>query len=216
MKTLMLLCLLIVTSCASVHPGNYAEELNNKRKDEFLVSAEKVSDYSDPTLYFISITIENKSDKWLRIKSAEFSCGEECNQKVDVVVGNDLIDWAKSKREQIAIDTYNAELFRGTLAVGGLILAATSNDEGVAKAGAVVTAGAMASSAVSSMSRKSTQLESAKWVPAEHIYSPVNVPSSLFTRKWILVNHPKSFKIESFLLRLKTIDDEELTYVFSI
>lgn len=216
MKLLILISLLIVTSCASVHPGKYGDELHNKRKDEIILSAEKVSNYSDPTLYFISVTLENKSDKWLRIKSAEFSCGEECNQKVSVIVGNDLTDWAKSKRHQMAIDSYNSELFRGVLMAGGLVMANVSNNEGTQAAGAVIASVGVGATVVNSISTETTKLENPQWVPAEHIYSPTNVPSSLFTKKWILVNHPKDFKMKSFLLRLKTVDDEELVYVFSI
>lgn len=213
---LMLVTLMSLVSCASTHPGNMGEELHNQKKEDFIVSAEVVSEFSDPTLSFINITMENKSDKWMRIKSADFSCGEECNKKVNIIVGEDLVVWAKSKKEQIAINNYNSDLLRGALAASGLILAAVAEDESLKTAGVVVAAGAAGGSVVSSLSRDKKKLENPNWVPEEHVYMPTSVPTSLFTRKWILVNHPKDFDMKAFLLRLKTVEDEELTYVFKI
>lgn len=216
MKFLLLAVLLTVVSCASTHPGRVGEELHNQKKDEFIVSAEVVPEFSDPTLSFVSITMENKSDKWMRIKTAEFSCGEECNKKVNIIVGEDLVVWAKSKKEQIAINNYNSDLLRGAFAASGLILAAVAENDSLKTAGVVVAGGAAAGSVVSSLSKDKKRVENPNWVPEEHIYMPASVPTSLFTRKWILVNHPKDFDMKAFLLRLKTVEDEELTYVFKI
>lgn len=212
---LMLVTLLSLVSCATTHPGKMGEELRSQKKD-FIVSAEKVSDYSDPTLTFISVTLENKSDKWMRIKSAEFSCGEECNKSVNVIVGEDLMVWARSKGDQMAMNNYNADLLRGALAASGLILSGVSDDPTTKAIGSGVVLGAATSSVIGGLSREKVKLQNPNWVPEEHVYSPASVPTSLFTRKWILVNHPKDFKMGAFILRLKTVDEEELTYVFKI
>lgn len=216
MKFLLLAVLITVVSCASTHPGRMGDEIHKQKQEELLVSAELVSDYSDPTLSFINVTMENTSDSWIRIKSAEFSCGEECNDKVNVIVGNDLITWAKSKKEKMAIDEYNAELLRGGLTVGGTVLAILGTDSTTVTAGAAIAGAGLIGSSIHGISKERSQLETSRWVPDEHIYSATNVPTSLFTRKWLLVNHPKGYKMKAFLLRLKTIDDQELTYVFRI
>lgn len=215
MKFLLLAVLLTVVSCASTHPGRMGDEIHKQKQEELIVSAERVYDYSDPTLSFINVTMENTSDRWIRIKSAEFSCGEECNQKVNVIVGNDLIVWAKSKKEKMAIDEYNADLVRGGLTLGGTIMAILG-DSTAATAGAAVAGVGVLGTAIHGISKEKAQVETSTWVPEEHIFSPTSIPTSLFTRKWLLVNHPKGYKMQSFLLRLKTVDDEELTYVFKI
>ena len=216
MKLLIPAILLIITSCAHIHPGDLGQELNDKYKDELLVSAEIISDFSDPTMSFVSITLENKSDKWIRIKNAEFNCGVDCNDKVNVIVGDDLITWAKVKNEQIAMNDENASIVRSGISAAGLVVAILGTNSGTVATGAAVATVGLGAESISELSKNKTQLETAKWVPEKHIYSPTIIPSSLFTRKWLLISHPKNYKIKAFSLKMTTIDDENLTYILKI
>ncbi len=216
MKYLLLLAFLMIAGCASVHPGNLGNELNHKRKDDFIVSAQRVSDFSDPTISFISITMENKSDKWMKIKSTDFNCGKECNKKINIIVGNDLVAWAKSKKDQMDMKKQNENLFLGGLTAGGLLLSILTRNSEIATAGVLVAAASGSTSLIKDIKNEKTTLENPNWVPEEHLFSDISVPTSLYTRKWILVSHPKNFDIAAFILNFKTVEDEELKYVIKI
>ena len=216
MKYLLLIAFLTVTGCASIHPGKFGNEISQKKKDDFIVSVEKVQDFSDPTISFFSVTMENKSDKWIKIKNTDFNCGKECNKKVNVIVGDDLVSWAKAKKDQMDIKKQNEKLLLSGLTTGGLLFSILSNNNDFVIGGVIVAASSGATTLVKDLNYEKTKLESPNWVPAEHLFSNISVPTSLFTRRWILVSHPKNFDIGGFIINFKTIEDEELKYVFKI
>ena len=216
MKLLLLCVYLTIAGCASVHPGNKGNELNHKKMNDLIVSAERVNEFSDPTLSFISITMENKSDKWIKINNTDFNCGEKCNKKVSIIVGDDLLSWAKAKKDQMDLKKHNEKIFLGGLTAGGLLLSILSHNEDLMMSGIVVAGAGAVTNVITDLNRDKIKLESNKWVPEEHVFSNISVPTSLFPRKWILVSHQKGFDIGAFILKFKTIEDEELKYLIKI
>lgn len=203
---------LLIVSCASKHPGRKAENLSKDDLLGLVISGRKVTSLSDKYHSFIDFTFENTGPDWKRIKSIEFSCGKKCDDKINIIVGKDIVIWAEAMKEKKAISDYNSKLLLGSLAVAGAVTAGVSNSNGTTAAGLGAYAVGMGGLAAKGISKNLGKLQTSKQVPEQHIYSPFAVPSELFVRRWILLNHKASDSPLDAILTVNTINNKTQKY----
>jgi hypothetical protein len=182
------------------------------------VSAESVGDAAD-SFELIYVTFENKGDRWIKIEDVEVPIEPKDIDKISVVVGKDLTDWASAVEEREKLRQHNKEVALASVAAVGAVAAiATSKSESntgkaVNATGGALVAGALSYALVDTISNSRTIANSPKKVPENHIYQPFSVPGKLFIRKWLLINRPSGMKIDELVLSVKTIDGERERYV---
>src|SRR5437868_5148085 len=134
---ILLFCLLFSLSCASVHPGNYAqpEDSSNTKESEgaakksptksgLLISGIENTGLSSEFFTAVDLTFENTTSEWARIKSITLDFGDEVlNREIKFPVGSDLAEWGESAQQRKNIRDYNTELILGAIAGAGGALA---------------------------------------------------------------------------------------------
>lgn len=214
MKSLVLVfaALILLSGCASVHPGSKANQYSGDNIHEMVLSAEEVTDPMKEAFSMISITFENKGDSWLRIDEAEVLIDPELADQVSLIKGRDLRDWAIAMEERARLERHNRQMSQLGLAFLGATAAvagASNNNSTAYAAGAGGVAASqiwMVSDAVS-YSRSSANRPEA--VPEKHLNQKFSVPAKMFMRRWVLLNKPIGQRITDLPLRVKTVDGRE-------
>jgi len=216
--------LISLISCASLHSGYYAEQIDEKgnvikkKKTDIglVISAKEDPDLSSKYFGFINLTFENKSQEWIRIKKVSIDLlSEEANKNVKFTSGNDLTLWQEAVIKRNEIREYNRELLLASIAVIGTTVAMTSDNKGVKAAGAFTGLGALTSLTVNEFNKVINNIENAKIFPRTHLFSEeFIVPPGLFTKKWVLLNttnHKKTGFLKSFHITYETDDGKKET-----
>lgn len=215
----LLIALVFATSCASTHPGQMGRILSGEDLG-LKVSAYTPDDTEDKkSLHqLIEVTFENLGHQWARIHEAEIVIAPSEQAKIGVVVGNDLVDWAKAAEAKAKLEAQNKGALLGAIAAVGAITAVvggTSHSKAgkiVGAAGAVAAGGAVAVAASDAISASKRTGESADWVPADHLYQPFSVPADLFVRRWILLTKPRGVLVTPLVLKITTAEGREAHY----
>ncbi len=194
----VLLCLLFIMSCASIHSGNYAVpiEANGESQDKIKTDLGLIISGSINHLYcteyfgFIDFTFENQSDKWIRIQNVKIHFGnDDADRNIKFVSGVDLLHWKKAMQMKVAIDEHNQKLIIGSLAGLSKLIATISDDEDLKDISNVSTIGLLTSLAVNEFNEKTDILEKTKIFPDNHLLSSdFTIPPGLFTKKFLLLN----------------------------
>lgn len=193
--SVLILALVLVTGCASVHQGNFATSIDgddtgpeNKSKTTALglmVSGAEDSSLSSKYFGHIQLTFENKSNHWVHIKKVTVQFEDESvNQKTVIPVGGDLTSWAEAAQNAKAIRDYNTSLLLSSVAaVGG---AAMSRGGTTGQVGALALIGSGTALTVKGVMDIKSDIELAKVVPSSHLLSPeFIIPPGLATKKWV-------------------------------
>ncbi len=210
----ILLCLLL-PACATVHPGKKATALHGKSDDHLIVSCEANEEASSKAFAMVQCTFENTSDQWMRFSGGEIVLDTN-ETKLSVVVGEDLQTWADSMMQQKAMDYYNRELAKSTIAAGGLIIAATTDSKDMAIAGLATVGAVAAYDVVSEYAAAKTKATSPDWVPKSHLNSAFALPGGLFARKWVLLNKSGDSKLNNLVIRVKSLDGNSEDYLVAM
>jgi len=162
----------LTSSCASTHPGQMGKTIAGDDHGEMQVSGKKEEDYSDDYYSFITFTIENKSDEILRIKSAEIEFDAQAAPTANILVGDDLLSWAKAEQEQLDKAKENKRIGQLALILGGAILGGIghANHSDVTSAiGAGALLGGAAWAVSDSIDTGKANAQNPQRVPSEHI-----------------------------------------------
>jgi hypothetical protein len=181
--------------CASIHRGIYAvpidqqgQELDEKQSTlGMMISCRKDRTYSDDGYTFLQLTLENKSNDWIRIREAYVDFGyQSYNQNIKIISGQDLATWYEATEERIRVQEFNLGVFLAVLGTVGAI-AAHSDSDGVAAMGALTHLGAVTSLTALEIQSNIREIESAKIFPESHLLAgDTSIPPGLFLRKFIL------------------------------
>ncbi len=204
----------LLSACASVHNSEQAAVIGGEAIDGLQVSAVQVNNSSKEPFLLLTVTFENKSDKWIRVASTETPMSEEVASKVSVVVGNDLVDWGKAQAARKELDKHNEKMAQLGLAIAGAAVAvgsAANGDSGGAAVGVGAIAGAQGWAAGSAISASRSSANNAKWVPDNHLHAPFSIPGRGFMRKWILYNVPVGVRFTELPVIVKTVDGKTTT-----
>lgn len=192
--------ILILSGCASVHNGNYAQVENSsktKSKNEsqrtssgLIISGQEIKDLSSKFIAQLDFTFENKSNKWIRINQIKLDFGSnEANDKISFPVGTDLNAWASSAQQTQAIKNYNFNMAMKTVAALGVTSAISSgNNQNQHIAGLLTSLGASSALTAKAAQAQLNQVQLANLVPESHLLSGnLVIPPGLHTKKWIAV-----------------------------
>lgn len=208
----MMTILVILSGCASVHPGKRADSFSGDKISEMVVSAEEVTDPMREAFSMISITFENKGDTWLRIDEAEILIDPELADKVSLIKGKDLRDWSIAMEERARLEQHNRQMSQLGIAVVGATAALVGDHNNntaltAAGAGSVVASQTWILSDAFSYSRNLANRPEA--VPEKHLNQKFSVPAKMFMRRWVLLNKPIGQRITDLPIRVKTVDGRE-------
>ena len=196
--------LFLLTSCASIHSGNFAKFLNKdgkvssgkKSSSGIIVSGQEVKSMSSKYFAQLDLTFENTTDKWIKIDHIDLSYNNsELNKLMKIPVGEKLISWAKAAQQNQEISNYNTNLALGAvtgMATGAMLLSKNRSMSIAAQGVFAVSSGSLT---YRSIVKTLNQVELAKVVPASHLLnSPIHIPPGLHVKKWITVHLERPYQ----------------------
>ncbi len=213
-QLLLLLGVISLSACATTHPGNMGHSLSNTNIP-LQISALKVEQKENEAFELVDITIENTSDRWLKINSVRVVIEDPSKNKVSVVMGRDLKDWALAMEARLKQESYNKNIAMTGLAAVGAVATAYGLSDGnnqVAALGAATLLGAGAWAATDKTKSNYKIATTSQTVPDNHLYQSFSVPAKMFTRKWVLLNKPANTTISSIVLNIETVEGEKDIY----
>jgi hypothetical protein len=215
-STLSIFIALFLTACASTHPGTEGKPLNNDSNIPIIISAENIDLDSTQPFQLIDLTIENKSNDWLRIKRSEVLISDPGKSKLSVVVGQDLKDWAQATQFKLQKDDHNNQMLQlGLLTASSVALGSKDSNPTLQTVGALGLIGTSAwvtSDVLKQALRNANQSEK---VPENHLYHSFSVPGKMFTRKWVLLNKPVDTVIKTLYVEIETVDGAKESYAIT-
>lgn len=213
-----LLVSILLGACASKDLSIKGEPIGPDRA-KLDVTMNIIEDYSDTYNLLLQINFRNNEGRWIRIDTVEADLSNKDNQPFNIVLGEDLKTWGNAKAEEKQIYRQNKELLTGGAVVttGALaVLAILNGNQDLANAGLIGASGAVGYGAYSKITDQRNTVERPRYVPEDHLYQSFAVPSMTMVRKWLLVNLPTGKVGRQMVLRMKTIEGEELTYVLNL
>lgn len=186
-------CLLLAVTmagCASTHNGAVVDSPIVK------FSFDRVSDLSDEVHVFATVTVENRSENWIRIRGFDILSPQPDQYPYNIIAGEDLVAWAESSETKLQMARHNSDLavfsaVLAGLAVVTLAAAQGKSGSGLAATGAATALGAAAVSDYNTWSRKAFDIENPRRVPEKHLMRPFAVPAKGFAKRWVLIHMPK-------------------------
>lgn len=210
----LLISFILLSACASVHNSPEAKTVEGETVDGLNVSAIQVNDSGEEPFLLLTVTFENKSDKWIRVASVDTPMSEEVASKISIVVGNDLIDWGKAQAAKKELNEHNEKMTQLGLAVVGAAVAvgsAANGNQNGAAAGLATMGVAQGWAAGSAISKARANAMNAKWVPDDHLLAPFSIPGRGFMRKWILYNVPVGVRFKELPVKVTMVDGKVTT-----
>ena len=212
---LALVCLPFLASCATVHSEYAGMAAENKLP--LKLSATTVGDTAqEDSFQLVEITMENTSDKWVKVTSGKVLIGEAAANDISVMVGNDLRDWAKAVSNREKIKSQNDGVLMASLLTAGAVASVASGDRTVQAAGNLSQAvgyGMIADRLYSGMMRDAMGVAQ---TPEDYVTAPVNIPGKLFQRRWLVLNKPAGQLVRTLVVEFETTTGEKDIYVVGL
>ena len=192
MKILILVILSsLIFSCASYQSGSYADIVSGEHPDDTPITGYIDKTYTTNYYTLLQFTFGNGSPDWKRVKTVSLDFGsEELNKKVKVTLGKDLEFWAESIKHKITVDQFNTQVFLGSIAAAGTMVAISGTQNGSSsnlKAGALTYTTSLSIDAANDFSNIKDNVERANILPSGHLYKPFAIPAGLITKRWLLL-----------------------------
>jgi hypothetical protein len=205
MKLKLSILTLLLSACASIHNGNYAEVVGETKakgtdarpsKNGILVSGKEIDSLSSKYVTAIDFTFENSTSDWMEVKKVDVSFGNPTLDKtINFPVGNSLVAWADSAKQLEAISAHNTAMILGAITAMGTVATSSRNSNTSQLGSAVALGGAMAITA-DSVSKTKNNLELSKIVPTSHLFSEgFVIPPGMHTKKWVTLYTAKPLDI---------------------
>ena len=202
--SLVILSAVFLSSCASVHEGNYAKEVNEdgklvkseKTKNGIVISGSENDDLASEYFTSLNFTFENTTSDWKHIKitKVDFLNGR-LNKLLKIPVGEKLLEWSIASQQRKQISDHNSQMIVGAITAAAVGVAGLSKS-GNTRIAAVSVAGAGAATlSYQQISNKLSSLEKAKVVPDRHLLrGSFYIPPGLFSKRWMTVYLKRPFK----------------------
>ena len=203
------LCLLILTACATTHPGNEGRSVAPNPSLPIKISAQTIGNPVGEAFQLVEITYENLSDNWFRLNHSQVVIDDVTANKLSVVVGKDLVDWAQAMHFRLQKDQYNEQMAQAALITAGAIASSGKNSNNV---GATLLVGGTAWAVADTMQFSYSQATQTAKIPENHIGRPFSIPGKMFMRKWVLLNKPTQSAINKLVVELETVEGKKGLY----
>lgn len=218
-KLITFFSIVSLIGCASKDLPNQGKPLSTTSGYDLAISAEVVTEYSDDYNILLQVNMENKGGKWARIDHVELDLSNTDDQPYNIVIGNDLKDWAEAKTNLLAYKQQNESATIAGTVLGGaalFIAGALSKNENLVNAGEAVYSVGLTAATVKDINNKKDETQRPRTVPETHLYGQYSLPSMGLVKKWVLVNVPKGRIAKVGTLKLRTIEGESLDYQLRI
>ena len=180
--------------CATLHPGWMAHPVG-EAASVLRVSVHDDERMSDEHFKLVYVTLENRSDEWVRFEQAVMHFGSmEDNRKLVVVYGKDIADWYDARTAELEMERHQRNMFLVGLAITGAVVAGVGNVSGSGGTRAaghlalgVAEIGLLGSLAGDAVQDNLDRLQNARHFPEHHLLAGgIAIPPGKFVRKWIL------------------------------
>lgn len=202
----------IFIGCASTHPGQMAKCTSGDLGAQLIVSAKNMENPNQKSYQLVEVTIENKSDSWVRIQSGQIVVDDPATSKVSTVMGKDLSDWAQAKKFEVEKNEYNNLLTQGVILGTGAVLSVAGKDSDLGKLGSLMVVGTLGWAVFDTVNSEIEKTNTASKVPQSHLGNSAAIPGGLFVRRWVLLNKPAKEKIKTLNIELTTIEGKKALY----
>lgn len=193
------LTLLLLASCATTMPGKNLSTGNAK----ITATIAQNSTFSNERIQMYQFSLKNNSDTWVELEGATLLA----SKNVSVLVGDRISSWTEACTLEKNVSDYNTALVLGSLAIGGAVVAGSSNHSQTANTGAVIALGSISAMAVRDYQNSKNKIEFQRAFPDKHIFQPVVIPPQKVIQRWILIENPAG---ESFKLNLKNKEGDKI------
>jgi hypothetical protein len=214
----MIISLLVLSACATTHPGNLGKSETLESKLPLKVSAE-IIDSDNASFQLIQLTVENTSENWLKIDKATVKLDDPATSKVSVVLGSDLKYWAEAASTQQREDQHNMDMVKlGLLGVGttAVLVGGSRGDQGLATAGSAVVVGTYSWALYDVLKTEINDAQRSSIIPENHLYHSTSIPSKMHLRRWVLLNKPANQAIKTLAVEFETVEGEKETYAIDL
>ena len=213
---LTLLAALFLVACASTHPGTSGQSQAPQPKIPLKLSAQNIDEEESDAFQLIEVTLENTSDRWVKISKVQYLIQDPDTSKLSVVLGQDLSDWAQASANKRKVEMHNRQMVQaGLVGLGAVAMASSGKNSDMGVAGALMTTGTYGWVLSDAIRADLRNAEGVKQVPANHLYHPASVPGKMFLRRWILLNKPSDSVVKVMRIEIETIEGEKETYAFN-
>src|SRR5688572_2295368 len=203
-KLVPLVCLLLgfAPGCATVASGNYGRPIDadgklasSRRTPAGLeISARELRSMASAHFGCVEVTIENKTDEWVRIERIGLGFGSaQRDQRVFIPWGRELVSWELAIAERNAVRRANTDTALMLTAAGGGALAAAGESRGARAAGGLIALGALSTAFATDIDRRASGATDIRPFPEAHLLDvPIAVPPGLFSSRFIVLNTQSS------------------------
>lgn len=176
-----------------------------------VISAKLNSDLSSEYFGYFDFTLQNNSDKWIRISKVNVSFPDSGQaERMRFVTGKDFQLWQEAMRKVIAVSQANEKTAMATIAALGYGLAALSGNQTLQTVGTAAFAGAAGSYGYQQYGKWQDSLQRAKMFPENHLMGDtLTVLPGLFVDRWLLINskdHDKSPYLTRLFVDIETVE----------
>jgi hypothetical protein len=183
MKSMRLLVLMLLASCASTTPGDKV----NTGSEDLYVSLKLDPGYSNNRIQMYQLSVKNNTSDWMEFEGALLDSDSE----IAVLVGNRVPAWFEACDLERKVSEYNTNLLLGSLAVGGAVLASSTQHAPTGRIGAITALGSISAIGVREFQNSKERVDFQQAFPQTHIFRPFVVPPKKVVQRWILVENPK-------------------------
>ena len=204
---------LTLFSCASTHPGTTGKSRTEPTKIPITISAQTIDNPDGETFELVEVTIENKSEDWVRINHTEVVISNPAESKLSIVMDNDLRDWSEAMAARMRKDSYNQQLLQAGLILAGVATAASGGKGStLATVGGITVVGTYGWAVGDALEQSYNTATGVDKIPSNHLYRSYSVPGKMFIRRWVLINKPSKVVIKNLVLKIETVDGEKEYY----
>ena len=209
------LVLLTLQGCASHKIGPEATFVSeaDRNNPPLEVSASFRDDLCGYSLGYLVVSIRNPSSEWRRMNATELSFPYNSDADFHVVGGRDLLAWADAQSLKAKRETHNAAMARLAVRTVSRVMMASDNDS-VAKTGAVMTLGEKGAYAGQSIIDSKKQASAPAGNGSNHLLAgELIIPPKMDRTFWVLLNADSEAPLLNWLA-VSYQDENQQTHQF--
>lgn len=189
----------VASGCATVHPGmmglavdEHGRRVGDRTPLGLRVSSRELDELSSQSIGAVEVTLENTSNRWLRVHEVELDFGGPVeNERVAVLDPEELRAWFQGAQLNATRKRQNADGIIIAVALGGLLLGlagAMSDSPGLSLAGDLAITGSMTAAVARDLNDHVEAAQTVPVFPENHLFAtPFAIPPGLAVKKLVVL-----------------------------